>query len=165
MVREHFLEINTVDATTLVPGVELTPFQVSVRWVGGGDRDQLSHEVTLCGVKEPSNFLTVTAPSPCTGIASNESGRDTPQFKAVLDLRSDMIRLMQVTPLMTETISSLFKEKKWIDFIAECSAACLLDCALEKIRQDPTQFLTLIGMLRKTVGMQDIVEKLISSCA
>ena len=61
------VQIRTVDATTLVPGVKLTPFQVSVRWVGGGDRDQLSHKVTLRGVKEPSNFLTVTAPNPSTG--------------------------------------------------------------------------------------------------
>ena len=94
------------------------------------------------------------------GIASNESGEDTPQFKAVLNLRTDMIRRMQATPSMTESISSFFKEKKWIDIIAEGSASRLLDCALEKIRRDPTQLSTLIEMLRKTVGMQDIVEKL-----
>ena len=71
-----------------------------------------------------------------------------------------MIRLMQATPSMKETISSLFMEKEWIDIQAECSASDLVDCALEKIRQDPRQFSILVGMLRNTVGMQTIVENL-----
>ena len=106
-----------------------------------------------------NNIIIITL-----GTASNESGRDTPQFKAVLNLRTDMMQRMQTTPSTMETISSLFKEKEWIAIQAECSASCLVDCALGYIQQDPTQFSTLIGMLRKTVGMQDIVEKLISSC-
>ena len=90
----------------------------------------------------------------------NESGTDTPQYKAVLSLRSDMIRLIKATPSMMETISSLFKETKWMDILAKCSESELVDCALEKIKQDSAQFSTLLSVLQKTVGMQEIVEKL-----
>ena len=67
---------------------------------------------------------------------------------------------MQATPSMKETISSLFMEKEWIDIRAECSASDLVNCALEKIQQDPMQLSILVEMLRETVGMQDIVERL-----
>ena len=71
-----------------------------------------------------------------------------------------MIRQIQITPSTKETISSLFMEKEWIDIRAECSASDLVNCALEKVRQDCTQLSILIEMLRKTVGMQDIVKRL-----
>ena len=54
---------------SLAFGKALIPFQVSVCWSGDGGRAQrrLSQEVTLTGVKEPSNFLTIISPSPCIG--------------------------------------------------------------------------------------------------
>ena len=50
-------------------GRALIPFQVSVCWVGGGERAQkrLTQKVVLHGTEQPSNFLTVTSPRQCTG--------------------------------------------------------------------------------------------------
>ena len=51
-------------------GRTLIPFQVSVTWTGYGARPQtqLREKVTLTGVKELSNSLTVTLPQLCTGM-------------------------------------------------------------------------------------------------
>ena len=64
-----YLQMYADNVISLAFGKALIPFQVSVCWSGDGGRAQrLSQEVTLTGVKEPSNFLTVISPSPCTGM-------------------------------------------------------------------------------------------------
>ena len=47
----------------------LIPFQVSVCWIGDGEREQrrLTQKVILGGTKHPFNCLTVTSPRQCTG--------------------------------------------------------------------------------------------------
>ena len=61
----------TDNIISLAFGKALIPFQVSVRWDGddGTAQKRLTQKVKLIGVKEPSNFLTVISPLPCTGVS------------------------------------------------------------------------------------------------
>ena len=62
------MQMYTDNVVQLAFGRALIPFQVSVSQDrGGGRAQQLIQEVTLTGVSEPSNFLTVTSPRLCTG--------------------------------------------------------------------------------------------------
>ena len=62
--------MNVDSVIRLAFGRALIPFQVSVTWIRCGARPQtqLREKVTLTGVKELSNSLTVTLPQLCTGM-------------------------------------------------------------------------------------------------
>ena len=62
--------MNVDNVIRLAFGRALIPFQVSVTWTGCGasPQMQLREKVTLIGVKELSNSLTVTLPQLCTGM-------------------------------------------------------------------------------------------------
>ena len=64
--------MNVDSVIRLAFGRALIPFQVSVTWIRVGETPptQLREKVTLTGVKEMSNFLTVTSPQLCTGKLS-----------------------------------------------------------------------------------------------
>ena len=88
------------------------------------------------------------------------SGTDTTQYRAVLSSLEDIITALKATPEVKETLSVKFIMKQWIQPTAACSEADLAKCALEKVQQDPEQFLILVDMFRKMSGMDIIARKL-----
>ena len=87
------------------------------------------------------------------------TGRDTPQYNAVLSLAETITARLKTTKAV-QSLSWKYKEKKWIDPNTDFNEDNLVSCALENIRQDATQFLTFVEMLSNTTGMDDIVDKL-----
>ena len=87
-------------------------------------------------------------------------GVSTPQYKAVQKSMEDITRALQVTPSAKDTLCIKFKQEGWIDTIDDCSEAQLVECVLEKIRQDPSKFVTFVSMLRDTTGITDVADKL-----
>jgi hypothetical protein len=165
-------EVFTKDIVRLAFDKALIPFQVSVRWNGDeGKAQKLTQKVKLTGVKEPSNFLTVVSPSHCTAPALAVSSPQTfspqylqpapPEYNAILKLYGEITELMKATPSMMQQISIQFKMNSWISITTKCSEDELITCALEKIKQDPSKnFKLFVEMLKATVGMRDIVNKL-----
>ena len=84
-----------------------------------------------------------------------------PEYDAVLKMYGEITELMRATPSMTQHISTQFKTNSWISITTKCSEGELITCALEKIKQDPSKnFKLFVDMLKATVGMRDIVNKL-----
>ena len=84
----------------------------------------------------------------------------TPQYKAVQKSMEDIIRAIRATPSAKDTLCIKFKQENWIDMTDDCSEAQLVECVLEKIRQDPSKFATFVSMLRDTPGITDVADKL-----
>ena len=84
-----------------------------------------------------------------------------PEYDAVLMMYGEITELMRATPSMTQHISTQFKTNSWISITTKCSEDELITCALEKIKRDPSKnFKLFVDMLKATVGMRDIVNKL-----
>ena len=96
---------------------------------------------------------------PCVYIGASV-GVSTPQYKAVQKSMEDITRSLQATPSAKDTLCIKFKQEGWIDTIDDCSEAQLVECVLEKIRQDPSKFATFVSMLRDTAGITDVADKL-----
>ena len=89
-------------------------------------------------------------------IASS-SGRDTPQYKAILRSFETIINCIIATPSAKQTIIRKFKMESWIAVNTDCSEDDIVQCALERVQQNAFQFQQFISMLRNTTGMADIV--------
>ena len=94
------------------------------------------------------------------GHSGSFSGTDTTQYKAVRALLADITTAIRAIPGVKEKIHQKFIQEVWIEPSAACSEAELAQCALEKIRQDSTQFSILVKMIRETAGMDIIAGKL-----
>lgn len=76
----------------------------------------------------------------------------------------DITRALKATPSATDTLCMKFKEKGWINANDHCSEAQLIECALEKIRQDPNKFETFVSLLRDITGITEVADKLERMC-
>ena len=91
------------------------------------------------------------------------SGSST-QYTAVKMSMENIERSLKSTPSATSTLSTKFKQEGWIDTTEDCTEAQLVQCALEKIRQDSDKFPTFVSMLNGTAGMSDIAVELERLC-
>jgi hypothetical protein len=76
-------------------------------------------------------------------------GEETPQYEAVLQSMEDIIRSLQATSSAREALCTKFQMKRWVNITASSSEKDLVVCALERIRQDPSNYSTLLAMLRE----------------
>ena len=93
-------------------------------------------------------------------LNSEWSGRDTPEYKAVLETSGSIISTLLATPGSASTLSTKFMEKNWIDITAKPSAKELVVCACAKIELKASEFKTFLEMLNDMAGMSIIVKKL-----
>jgi hypothetical protein len=70
-----------------------------------------------------------------------------------------IIRCVESTPSAHRTLCTKFQAKGWIDVIADCSVNQLVQCALERIRQDSSEFPTFLAMLHVTAGLRTVANK------
>ena len=70
------------------------------------------------------------------------------------------MQAIKATPSVKETLSIKFKMAEWIDTTTKCTEEELVQCALEKVQQDPNHFQTFVRMLQDTPGMDIIAKKL-----
>jgi hypothetical protein len=70
-----------------------------------------------------------------------------------------IIRCVESTPSAHRTLCTKFQAKGWIDVIADCSVNQLVQCALERIRHDSSEFPTLLAMLHDTAGLRTVANK------
>ena len=85
-------------------------------------------------------------------------GRGTPQYIATLESMEDIIRSIKATPSAHRTLCTKYKAKGWIDILAKSSEEELVELAVEKIRQNSSNFSTFVGMLQDTPGLEDIAD-------
>ena len=88
------------------------------------------------------------------------SGTETVQYKTVLSLLDDTTTAIRAIPGVKETLTNKFKMKEWIKHTTDCSEADLVNCAVEKVRQDAEHFSILVDMFRGTPGMDIIADRL-----
>ena len=88
------------------------------------------------------------------------SGKDTAEYKAVLEASGNIIRTLLATPGSTSTLSTKFMQQNWIEITARPSAKELVVCACAKIELKANEFKTFLGMLNDMAGMNIIVDKL-----
>ena len=88
---------------------------------------------------------------------ASSSGRDTPQYKAILRSFETITNCIIATPSAKQAIIRKFKMESWIDVNTDCSEDDIVQCALERVQQNAFQFQQFISMLRNTTGMADIV--------
>ena len=86
------------------------------------------------------------------------TGRETPQYKAVLHLFEAIVQAIKATPSVKESLSIKFITAEWIDTTTQCTEKELVQCALGKIEQESSKFQTFVRMLRETTGMDTIAK-------
>ena len=84
------------------------------------------------------------------------SGKETPQYKAVLQSMEDIKRSIKATPSALETLRTKFQMTNWIDYVDKCSEKELVVCALENIRNDSSKYSTFLAMIRDTPGLDTV---------
>ena len=88
---------------------------------------------------------------------ASSSGRNTPQYKAILRSFETITNCIIATPGAKQTIIRKFKMESWIAVNTDCSEDDIVQCALERVQQNAVQFQQFLSMLRNTTGMADIV--------
>jgi hypothetical protein len=124
-------------------------------------RDKLKESTN---VKESTDsqfhvHLAATSSHPVT-VNDEWSGKDTAEYKAVLEASENIIRTLLATPGSTSTLSTKFMQQNWIEITSRPSAKELVVCACAKIELKANEFKTFLGMLNDMAGMNIIVNKL-----
>ena len=81
-------------------------------------------------------------------------------YDKVLNKLDDIIKTLQLNPGARDKLTRLYRQDKWLDIAARPTEDELVTLALERIKQDPSQFDLFIDMLRDTEGMDLIVTTL-----
>ena len=82
-------------------------------------------------------------------------------YDIVLNKLDDIIKTLQLNPGARDKLTRLYQREKWLDIAARPAEDELVKCALDRIKQDPSQFDLFIDMLCDTEGMDLIVTTLI----
>ena len=81
-------------------------------------------------------------------------------YDKVLNQLDDITKTLQLNHCARDKLTRLYQRKKWLDIAARPAEGDLVTLALERIKQDPSQFDLFIDMLRDTEGMDLIVTTL-----
>ena len=73
---------------------------------------------------------------------------------------SDLTEALKLCPGAKDKLTSLYQKQKWLSIAAKPTEGELVTLALERIKQDPSQFDLFIDMLRDTEGIDLIVTTL-----
>ena len=92
--------------------------------------------------------------------SDKRSGKETPEYKAVINAYGDITRALQMTPSANAELSRRFIQENWIEPGVKCSNDDLLNSALYQIRQKASQFQVFLSMLRDMAGMDLVVKQL-----
>ena len=88
-------------------------------------------------------------------------GRDTPQYRAVLDNLDRLVRNIRGIPGAENHLQRQFREKEWIDITSQVNADGLTTLALTKIEMNAENYKVFIDMLNSVTGLQEIVARII----
>ena len=81
-------------------------------------------------------------------------------YDKVLNQLDDITKTLQLNHCARDKLTRLYQRKKWLDIAARPAEDELVTLALERIKQDPSQFDLFIDMLRDIEGMDLIVTTL-----
>ena len=87
-------------------------------------------------------------------------GRDTPQYRAVLDNLDRLVRNIRGLPEAENHLQRQFREKEWIDITSQVNADELTSLALTKIEMNAENYKVFIDMLNSVTGLQEIVARI-----
>ena len=93
-------------------------------------------------------------------LVSTSMGRDTPQYRAVLDNLDGLVRSIKATPGAENHLQRQFMVKKWIDITTQSNADELITSALSKIEMNAENYKVFIEMLESVTGLQEIIESI-----
>ena len=82
------------------------------------------------------------------------------EYDRVLNKLSDITKTLQLNPGARDKLTLLYQQEKWLDIAARPAEGELVRLALDRIKQDPSQFDLFIDMLHDTEGMDLIVTTL-----
>ena len=88
-------------------------------------------------------------------------GRDTSQYRAVLENLDGLVRSIKATPGAENHLQRQFMVKEWIDITTKSNADELTTSALSKIETNAENYKVFIKMLESVTGLQDIVALII----
>lgn len=81
-------------------------------------------------------------------------------YDRVLSKLSDITETLKLNSDAKDKLTSLYQKHKWLNIAAKPAEDDLVKLALDRIKQDPSQFDAFISMLQDTEGMDLIVETL-----
>ena len=81
-------------------------------------------------------------------------------YDKVLNKLDDITKTLQLNPGARDKLTRLYQQKEWLGIAARPAEGDLVTLALDRIKQDPSQFDLFIDMLRDTEGMDLIVTTL-----
>lgn len=86
------------------------------------------------------------------------SGKQTREYRAVLKNMGAIRESLDVNDGAKAALTDKYMENEWIDITAKNVSFPIL--ALSKISNDANQYHTFVDMLKRTVGMKDVAEKI-----
>ena len=81
-------------------------------------------------------------------------------YNRILSSLGDIIETLKLNSGARDKLTSLYQKHKWLSISAKPVEDDLVKLALDRIKQDPSQFDMLISMLNKIEGMDLIVKTL-----
>lgn len=82
-------------------------------------------------------------------------------YDRVLSKLSDITETLKLNSDAKDKLTSLYQKHKWLSIAAKPVEDDLVKLALDRIKQDPSQFGMFISMLQDTKGMDLIVKSLL----
>lgn len=88
------------------------------------------------------------------------SGKDTIEYQVVRSNISKITSALENTLGATKQLSELYKQNEWLSLAVDATETDLVNTALNRIKQEASQFKLFVGMLREIPGMDLTVKTL-----
>ena len=102
--------------------------------------------------------VIMAVPSPA--LEGKRGGKNTPEYKKMLNKMQRVIDALVVTPGAKQQLDVKCKEKSWFTISASVSEGELIEFVLERVNQNADQFDVFLSMLNKIDGMDQVVADL-----
>ena len=90
------------------------------------------------------------------------SGKDSPQYKAVLEQLRALVDALKANPDAQSSLQQEFRMKSWLSIGPHTSTDQLIYTALNRIANDVEQYDVFIGMLQSITEMKHMADKITS---
>ena len=84
----------------------------------------------------------------------------SPQYKMVLNNKGTIVEALKLTPGAREVLVTKFQEEEWLSITEDPTEEKLVNTVLGRIKRNPANLTTFIGMLNDVTGLDQIVETL-----
>lgn len=94
---------------------------------------------------------------------SSSSGKETKEYKNVLTHLHEITEQLKLTPGAKDALTQKYQQREWIPIAENPNEDDLIKLALGRISTDVDDFNVFIDTLNSTVGMDNIVTKILST--